>query len=132
MLRNLINIMLWNFKCNLIINQYEIPWKNYKNTLYISLNLNVTIHTFMYMNSSYLHHHNYSSFFAYTRSHSRRAWVGDLREARSRGWMVHKCQVLRNTNIALRETSPGASHQWLLIFLLNYYLYVKIDCALSL
>jgi hypothetical protein len=48
------------------------------------------------------------------------------------GIVVYKRQVVWVLILFVSKASPGASHQYFLTFLLNRYLYVKIDCALSL
>jgi hypothetical protein len=46
--------------------------------------------------------------------------------------VFHKRQVVCVLTLFVSKASPGASHQQSLTFLLNHYLYGKLDCVLSL
>jgi hypothetical protein len=60
---------------------------------------------------------------------SRGARIGDKKGASPRGWVVHKHQNLRVTNIAFEQAKPWCIPPIILGFSFNLYNDVLLDCA---
>jgi hypothetical protein len=110
---------------NFIVNQYEPKRELIKNTLYRSLYLNSTVyslHAIEHICKILIMVH-----FAYARSPSRGAAVGS-----PRGYGGPQAPSCVGANIVYEQGNPWCILSIILDFFLNYYLYVKIECALSL